>query len=131
MIDTSHANTMTALNALKAYETKDTVLMKKCIGDSITFSYDGGVFKGTNAQFVKMAATMSTGITTKIKVDDWEAVVGKDVKKHEWVSIWYTQYNTDMKGKKDSVEYLNDMLIKNGKIIKLDEYARHFKMPGK
>ncbi len=127
IIDTSHANTMVALNAVKSYETMDTALMKKCFADSIIFNYDKGVFKGTNAQFIKMAVAMSATMKgDKIDMKDWEAVTGKD-KKEEWVTIWYTQHWTNPKGVTDSVEYIDDMLFKGGKIAKMDEYARHFK----
>jgi len=125
-MDTSHANTMVALNAIKAYETMDTVLMKKCFADSVTFEYDGGKFKGTISQLIKMAASMNTPATkTKIDMKDWESVVSTD-KKEEWVTLWYTQSGVDKKGKVDSIAYINDMQLKGGKIVKFDEYARHF-----
>jgi uncharacterized protein YcfL len=131
LIDTSHTNTMVALNALKSYETMDTVLMKKCFADSLTFKYDGGTFKGSIGQLIQMVGSMGTTMkNVKLDVKDWESVVSKD-KKEEWVTIWYTQHWTDEKGKADSVEYINDMALKGGKIFKFDEYARHFKMPGK
>lgn len=127
-MDTSHTNTVIALNAIKAYETMDTVLMKKCFADSLTFDYDGGEFKGTISQLIKMIETMSPN-TKNIKIDmkDWESVISND-KKEEWVTLWYTQHWTDAKGKTDSVQYINDMQLKGGKIVKLDEFARHFKM---
>nr|WP_294789877.1 hypothetical protein [uncultured Mucilaginibacter sp.] len=127
LIDTSSANTMTALNALKSYETMDTVLMKKCFADSVTFNYDGGTFKSTGSNLIKMVKEGSADTkSVKIDVKDWEAVTGKDLKE-EWVTVWYTQHMTDMKGKTDSTEYVNDFQFVNGKIVKLNEYLRHFK----
>lgn len=127
LIDTSSANTMTALNALKSYETMDTVLMKKCFADSVTFNYDGGTFKSSVAGLIKMVKEGSANTkSVKIDVKDWEAVTGKDLKE-EWVTVWYTQHMTDMKGKIDSTEYVNDFQFVNGKIAKLNEYLRHFK----
>lgn len=132
LIDTSHTNTMVALNALKSYETSDTVLMKKCFADSLTFNYDGGNFKGSIGQLIQMVGSMAATMKNiKLDIHDWVAVVGKDSPKEEWVTIWYTQHWTDEKGKADSIEYINDMLLKGGKITKFDEYSRHFKMPGK
>ncbi len=126
-MDTSHANTIVALSALKSYETMDTALMKKCFADSITFNYDNGVFKGTNSQFVKMAATMGAMMKNdKIDMKDWEAVISND-KKEEWVTLWYTQKWTNQKGATDSTELVNDMQFKGGKIVKLNEYVRHVK----
>lgn len=126
-VDTSHTNTMTALTALKSFEKSDTAAMKKCFADSIEFKYDGDEFKGTNAQFMKMGAQMGSMMKNmKIDMKDWESVVSKD-KKEEWVTIWYTQHWTDAKGVADSVENINDMAFKGGKIYKMDEYSRHFK----
>jgi PBP1b-binding outer membrane lipoprotein LpoB len=125
-IDTSHNNTMVALNALKSYETMDTALMKKCFADSITLNLDSFTFKGTNAQFIKMAMTMGASMKNyKIDMKDWEAVVSKD-KTEEWVTVWYTQHWANATGKTDSVQYVDDVKLKGGKIIKIDEYGRHF-----
>ncbi len=58
-----------------------------------------------------------------IKMDDWESVTSKD-KKDEWVTMWYRQRWEDNKGIKDSVDVVNDLKMKDGKIIRLDEYTR-------
>ena len=58
-----------------------------------------------------------------VKMDDWESVSSND-KKEEWVTLWYRQSWEDTKGKKDSADIIDDMNIKNGKIIRLDEYTR-------
>ena len=127
MIDTSHTNTMVALTALKSFETMDTATIKKCFTDSIDFKHDGGEFKGTVSQFAKMAADMAATMKNmKIDMKDWEAVVSTD-KKEEWVTLWYTQKWTGAKGVTDSIELVNDMQFKNGKIIKLNEYIRNVK----
>jgi hypothetical protein len=70
----------------------------------------------------EMAKTMKN---LKLKVTDWESVVGK-TKKEEWVTVWYIQSWTDAKGKADSIQLVNDMQIKAGKIVQLDEYGRRF-----
>ena len=56
---------------------------------------------------------------------DFESVISKD-KKEEYVTLWYTEINTDKKGKMDSVAIINDLKISNGKIVSLDEAIRHF-----
>ncbi|MES2279731.1 MAG: hypothetical protein V4592_27110 [Bacteroidota bacterium] len=130
-MDTSHVNTMTALTTLKAFETMDTVTLKKGFADSLEFNYDGGKFKGPIAEFIKMTAGMSTTMKgLKIDMKDWESVVSSD-KKEEWVTLWYIQKWTDDKGKADSVSLINDMQFKGGKIVKLNEYDMHFKPVGK
>jgi hypothetical protein len=126
VIDTNHTNTMTALKTLKAFETTDTAELKKNIGDSIVFNYDGGVFKGPASKFVAMASGMSKSMSKlKLKVTDWESVTGK-TKKEEWVTVWYVQSWVDPKGKADSIELVNDLQFKGGKIVQIDEYGRRF-----
>lgn len=60
-----------------------------------------------------------------IKMNDWESVISKD-KKTEYVSLWYKEITTDRNGKVDSVECMDDMEIKNGKIVSLNEKQRHY-----
>ena len=61
----------------------------------------------------------------KVDMHDFESVISKD-KKEEYVTLWYTEINTDKKGKMDSVAIINDLKISNGKIVSLDEAIRHF-----
>ena len=58
-----------------------------------------------------------------VKMNDWESVVSKD-KKEEWVTIWYRQKWEDMKGQKDSADFVDDLQLKDSKIIRLSEYTR-------
>src|ERR1700753_358365 len=51
-IDTSNANTQTALKALKAYEKGDTAELRKYFTDTMIFNYDNGKFKGPLKQFL-------------------------------------------------------------------------------
>ena len=56
---------------------------------------------------------------------DWESVHGKD-NKQDWVSIWYRAKWTDKNNKLDSVMFMDDAKIENGKIRVLDTKLRHF-----
>ena len=56
-------------------------------------------------------------------MDDWESVISKD-KSMEYVSLWYKEMWEDAKGKKDSLEQMDDLRMKNGKIIGLNEKSR-------
>lgn len=58
-------------------------------------------------------------------MDDWESVKLKDGSR-EYVSLWYKEITTDKKGKTDSVFVMDDLLIKNGKIVSIDQKIRHF-----
>ncbi len=128
LMDTSHVNTMTALNAIKAFEVNDTIAGKKCFADTLEFNYDGGKFKGTISAFFKMiGAATSTMKNIKIDMKDWEAVVSKNGKE-QWVTLWYNEKWADNKGKADSVGLINDIQFKGGKIVKVDEYDMHYAM---
>ena len=52
----------------------------------------------------------------KIKMNDWESVKSKDGKE-EWVTLWYREYWEDDKGK-DSIDFINELQLKDGKILK-------------
>jgi hypothetical protein len=54
---------------------------------------------------------------------DWESVISKD-KSEEWVTLWYSQKWETPKGAKDSTDVIDDLQLKNGKIIRLSEYTR-------
>ena len=59
-------------------------------------------------------------------MQDWESVISKD-KNEEYVTLWYREYQEHKDGKKDSVDVINDIKMKDGKIIGLDQYSRKIK----
>jgi hypothetical protein len=120
----STSNTMVALSALKAFENGNVAESMKYFGDSIHLQFDG-LDKKMSADSVKtMFTTWRNGFkTVDVKMEDWESVISKD-KTQEWVTLWYSQKWEDTKGKKDSAAYIDDLQIKDGKIVRLDEYTR-------
>ncbi|MEO7309440.1 MAG: hypothetical protein ABIX01_03505 [Chitinophagaceae bacterium] len=122
--DLKHVQTVLA--GLKAYETGDIAGCVKTFGDSVDLKFSGWEAKLSNdslkAYFTKNRAE-SKNIT--IKMDDWESVISKD-KKTEFVSLWYKETMTDLKGKTDSMEVMDDLKIAGGKIVSLNEKERHF-----
>jgi hypothetical protein len=62
--------------------------------------------------------------------DSWMTVYYPD-KKDTWVTLWYTEKMTDKKGNQDSVYYVDDVLVKDGKILEYDEKQRLFPAPEK
>ena len=120
----SSANTMTALSALKGYETGNVAESMKYFGDSIHLQFDGLDKKMSSDSVKAMFTNFRAGMKSMdVKMYDWESVISKD-KKEEWVTLWYSQKWEDMKGKKDSLDIIDDLQIKDGKIIRLDEYSR-------
>ena len=127
-MDTSKTNTLVVLNLLKAVEKFDTAGMRKYLADSVELNFDYDKYKGP----VKGILTImkNIGDTTKnntIKMYDWEAVTSKTHSNVQWVTTWYRQTWTNMKGKTDSIDYVDDNMVKNGKVVRVDEYAKHFK----
>lgn len=120
----STANTMVALSALKTFESGNVAESMKYFGDSIHLQFDG-LDKTLSADSAKTMFTQwrNNYKTMEVKMGDWESVISKD-KKEEWVTLWYTQKWEDMKGKKDSAAFIDDLKIKDGKIVRLDEYTR-------
>ena len=120
----SKANTLIALNALKAWEQGKMDESLKYFDDSVWLQFDALDKKMSNDS---LKAFFSYGWNSfksvTIKMDDWLSVISKD-KQTEWVTLWYTQYWETKTGIKDSSDILNDLQIKNGKIIRLDEYTR-------
>jgi len=56
---------------------------------------------------------------------DYESVISKD-KKEEYVTLWFKEIVTDKSGKTDSLAYVADLKIENGKITELDEKTRKY-----
>jgi hypothetical protein len=120
----STANTAVALNALKAWEDGKLDESLKYFGDSVRLQFDG-LNKKLSNDTVKVILTNARNNykTVKVKMYDWESVISKD-KSEEWVTVWYTQSWETNKGVKDSVDVINDLQLKNGKIVRLSEYTR-------
>jgi hypothetical protein len=125
--DTTHANIIVALKVLKAFEKNDTAEMGKYFTDTLMAGFDGGTFKGPRKQYLSSIKTIRDSLKkVSIKLHDWQAVTSKD-KSEAWVTTWILQVSTNWKGRTDSLEYIHDMQFNNGKIVKIDEYARHLK----
>ena len=120
----SKENTLVALNALKTFSSGDIAECMKYFGDSAQLRFDAFDKKMSNDSLKSMFTKLRSGFKSiDVKMDDWESVISKD-KSQEWVTLWYRQKWEDSKGKKDSADYIDDLRIKDGKIVRLDEYTR-------
>jgi len=96
----------------------------KYFADSVKVQFDALDKKMSNDSLKAMFASgWNEYKSVKVKMEDFESVVSTD-KKEEWVTLWYTQYWETKKGVKDSVDIINDLQLKNGKIMRIDEYTR-------
>lgn len=122
----SKENTRVALNALKAYENGNIDEAMNYFGDSVRLRFDGldetfskdsvhAMFKDNRSKIKSM----------EVKMDDWESVISKD-KEDEFVSLWYKECWEDAQGKKDSAYRMDDIRLRDGKIVGIDEKSRKF-----
>ncbi len=120
----SSDNTMAALNGLKAWEEGKMDQSIQYFGDSVRVQFDG-MDKKMSKDSLKVFFTEAWNNykTIKIKMYDWVSVISKD-KSEEWVTLWYNQTWETKAGGMDSLSVINDFQLKNGKIIRLSEYAR-------
>jgi hypothetical protein len=119
-------NTVAAMNSLKAFVDKDYTAMAGTLGDSVELRLDGYTDKLSRDSAVKMFTAMRPMYADLvITMYDYESVISAD-KKDEYVTLWYKQAWKDDKGKPDSLNIVDDVKMKNGKMIELDEKIQHF-----
>ena len=122
--DQQHA--VTAMKALKAFETGDMAGCVTNFADSVEVRFDYFQAKMSNDSLKKFFTTQRANYTSMtINMGDWESVISKD-KKTEYVTMWYKQIWTDKNGKTDSLAVIDDCKIVNGKIAELDEKTQHY-----
>ena len=120
----SSENTMVALKALKSWENGNLDETLTYFGDSVIVKFDALDKKMSNDSLkVFFTKNRNKYKTIKENVEDWESVISKD-KSEEWVTIWYTDISETKNGVKDSIAIVNDLKLKDGKIIRIDEYTR-------
>ncbi|MBN8835377.1 MAG: hypothetical protein BGO53_05910 [Sphingobacteriales bacterium 39-19] len=118
----SQQNTMNVLKSLKAWENKNMDESISYFADSVEVQFDG-IDKKVSRDTLKAWISPSPNIIShSVKMQDWESVISND-KKVEYVTIWYREYAETAKGK-DSVDVVNDLRMKDGKIIGIDQYTR-------
>jgi hypothetical protein len=119
-------NVEIAMNALKAMENNDIPGSMQYFADSIHFAGDGfeGRFSKDSMQSM-MTHDMANLKSIKFEMNDWETVVSHD-KQQEYVSLWYKQTTVGNDGKVDSVICMDDIRLKDGKIVEIEEKVRHY-----
>ncbi|TXI32336.1 MAG: hypothetical protein E6Q58_04130 [Niabella sp.] len=119
----SQQNTFNVLSALKAWENGNLDESLKYFADSVRVRFDK-LDKMLSKDSLRVLLSPDKSLkSVMIKMKDWESVISKD-KKDEYVTLWYTQHFEMMNGKKDSIDIVDDLKMKDGKIIGLDEYRR-------
>ena len=108
------------LNSLKAWENGNTDSCLTAFGDSIRWVSDNFDKKMSHDSFKTFMNDYRSSLkSVTVKMDDVVHVVNKDGTQN-WVTMWYKQYNTDMKGHVDSLNCIDDLKIEKGKIVLVD-----------
>ncbi|MEO6218854.1 MAG: hypothetical protein ABIO81_00395 [Ginsengibacter sp.] len=119
-------NTMAALSSLKAYENGNIDECVKYFGDSVHLQVDNlDIMVSKDSLKSMFTRSRSQLKSMEVKMDDWESVISKD-KNGEYVSLWYKEIWEDTKGKKDSLAQMDDLKMKNGKIVGIDQKSRKY-----
>jgi hypothetical protein len=122
----STENVVAAMNALKAFVDKDFTALAAATGDSLELDFDYLRTKLSRDSAMKMfTAQRAMYKDLKVTMYDYVSVISGD-KKDEWVTFWYKQSWKNEKGVADSMNVTNDIKMKDGKMIELDEKTSHF-----
>lgn len=119
-------NVVLVLNSLKAFENNQIDEAVKSFADSVQFAADGIEAKFSRDSLKSILQNARGSLKSfEIQMEDFESVISKD-KKMEYVSLWYKEKWTDSKGVTDSIFYMDDVRVSNGKIISIDEKGRKY-----
>ncbi|MBS4064775.1 MAG: hypothetical protein KGZ74_09460 [Chitinophagaceae bacterium] len=122
----SNENVAVAMKGLKAFIDNDFTALASIIGDSISLDFDQYQAKLSRDSAIKFfTGIRPTFNDITITMYDYVSVVSAD-KKSEWVTMWYKQNWKDSKGVADSMNYVNDIRLENGKMVELNEKGSRF-----
>lgn len=122
----STENVVAAMNSLKSFIDKDFTALAATIGDSLYVDFDNYQSKMSHDSAVNWFTAMRPQYSElKITMYDYVSVISAD-KSEEWVTLWYKQWWKNDKGVADSMNVVNDVKLKNGKMIELDEKVSRF-----
>jgi hypothetical protein len=122
-------NAVIALTSLKKFVDGDVKGSLEYFADSVEFFADKFHFVGKKDSLEKIMTPMrADAVKMSLVPDTWITTYYPD-QKSTWVTVWSTQTWTDKKGKVDSVYLTDDILMKEGKILQVDEKQRLFAAP--
>ena len=122
-------NALVVLNCLKHYVDGDIKGALADFADTVDFYADYFHFRGSKDSLRQILGAARNELASVSKSFDTWITVYYPEKDDNWVTLWYTETWTDKKGKTGSLNYVDDVLIKNGKIREYDEKIRHFPPP--
>jgi hypothetical protein len=117
-------NAVLVLNSVRKYIDGDVKGSFSDFADSITFVADKFLFIGKKDSLEALMTPMRAQLTSmSFQPDTWLTAYYPD-KKDTWVTIWGVQKWTLKNGKMDSFYIAEDVKVKDGKIVEIDEKMR-------
>lgn len=122
------ADVLTTLNSYKAWETGDMNALKSTMGDSVQYIFpSGNIFNNTLDSFMKFVSVYRDSLSSvNIKMYAWTSNHSVD-KNTDWVNVWYEETDTYKIGKVDSMNFEDDNMLKNGKIVWVSSHQQKLK----
>lgn len=120
------AHSQTVLGLAKDWDNNNLDHSKQFFADTVTlYTSDGTVMRGSADSLIAATKPYRNSLgTVSSKVHAWVPLKATE-KNENWVLLWYTEYKTDAKGKKDSTEYQETWrLNKDGKADMMLQYMR-------
>ncbi|MEO6499205.1 MAG: hypothetical protein ABIN95_09340 [Mucilaginibacter sp.] len=119
-------NALIVLNSLKKYVDGDVKGALENFADTVVFTTDNFYYKGTRDSLAPILIKGRAEFATVTKEFETWLTIYYPEKKDTWVTLLYTEKWTDKAGKSDSLNYIDDVLLKDGKIVKYQENVRHY-----
>ncbi len=117
----SNENVAAAMTALKTYVDKNYTALAGTLGDSLEMHFDNFGATMSRDSAIKFFTAMRPQYNDlTITMYDYVSVISAD-KSEEWVTMWYKEAWKNEKGVADSLAITDDIKLKNGKMIELDE----------
>lgn len=124
-------NAVMVLTSIKKYLDGDIKGSFSYFGDSITFIADKFLFVGKKDSLETIMTPMRAQVTSMtFQPDTWLTAYYPD-QKDTWVTIWGVQKWILKNGQTDSFYIAEDVKVKDGKIVEIDEKLRAFPEPKK
>ena len=122
------SDVLTVLNNYKDWEINDMKAMRTTMGDTVEMRFPGGMRVKTTLDSLMKDATKFRDSLSKVNLTLYAWTSNHSVDQNEdWVNVWYKEVDTYKTGKIDSVNYEDDNLLKDGKIVMTSSHSQKFK----
>lgn len=119
-------NIKIALNSLKAYENGNISAAFKDYADTVIIQMDGFERRLSKDSLLSLFLRERSAIKRMgIEMNDYISLRSK-TGGSQYVSLWYKQLWEDQSGRIDSIECMDDIAFKNGKIVLWNEKVRRY-----